>query len=144
MIEGLTTSGAMPVLQRLVQFTQARHQVLVNNIANLSTPYFKPHDLSVDSFQATLREAIEQRRRTPNSTGSSLNMDDNREMRFTSGGIEVNPDYANNNILFHDQNNRDLERLMQNLAENTIVHRTSMELLRSEVITLQTAIRERV
>ncbi len=144
MIQGLTNSGAMPVLQRLVQFTEARHRVLTDNIANLSTPYFKPRDLSPDEFQSALREAIDRRRGTPNPAAGKLELPDTRQMRFHEKGMTVRPDYANDHVLFHDQNNRDLERLMQNLAENTMVNRTGLELLRSEVASLQTAIRERV
>ena len=58
MITRLTDSGAMPTLERLLQFTSARHQVLADNIANLSTPYYKPRDLSVESFQAALRQVF--------------------------------------------------------------------------------------
>lgn len=144
MIEGLTTSGAIPVLQRLTQFTEARHRVLVDNIANLSTPYFKPRDLSVRDFQGALRQAIERRRSLPNHTSGPLPLSDTRQMRFDDRGIHVAAEPVNDHILFHDQNNRDLERLMQNLAENSIAHRTTLELLRSEVATLQMAIRERV
>jgi flagellar basal body rod protein FlgB len=104
MIQGMLNSGAIPALQRLVQFTGARHKVLTNNIANLSTPYFKPADLDTKAFQ---------------------------------------PSATNDNILFHDQNNRDLERTMQRLAENTLTHNAAIELLRSEFDMMRTAIRER-
>ncbi len=144
MIQGLTNSGAMPVLQRLVQFTETRHRVLTDNIANLSTPYFKPRDLSTGEFQAALREAIERRRNTMNPAAGLLELSDTRQLRFNRNGFETRPEYANDHVLFHDQNNRDLERLMQNLTENTMVHRTGLELLRSEVGSLQTAIRERL
>ena len=62
MIEGMFDSGSLPVLERLVQFTGARQTALANDIANVSTPYYKPRDLNVKEFQAELRRAIEQRR----------------------------------------------------------------------------------
>ena len=40
MIKGMFDSGALPALERLAQFTEARHRVLTNNIANLSNPYY--------------------------------------------------------------------------------------------------------
>ena len=46
--------------------------------------------------------------------------------------------------MFHDRNNRDLERIMQNLAENTLTHNAAIEMLRHEFELLRTAIRERV
>ena len=46
--------------------------------------------------------------------------------------------------MFHDQNNRDLERTMQHLAENTLMHSTEIEVMRNEFSIMLTAIRERV
>ena len=62
MIKGIFQSGSMPVTEKLVQFTGARHQVLTNNIANLSTPNFRPRDLDPQAFQAQLGKAVEERR----------------------------------------------------------------------------------
>ena len=54
MIEGLFHSGSVQSRERLVQFTGQRHTVLANNIANISTPRFRPGDLDVKAFQAEL------------------------------------------------------------------------------------------
>jgi flagellar basal body rod protein FlgB len=51
---------------------------------------------------------------------------------------------TNEGILFHDENNRDLERTMQHLAENTLAHNTAIELIRNQFQMLQVAIRERI
>ncbi len=144
MIDGLFNSGSMPVLERLVQFTEARHRVLVHDIANLSTPYFKPRDLSPESFQASLRDAIDRRRDGDNPQGSPLEMLDTEDMTFSRDGIKATARHTNEGILFHDENNRDLERIMQHLAENTMAHRMGIQLIRSEVSMLESAIRERV
>ena len=144
MIAGLTNSGALPTLERLVQFTGARHRVLTNNIANLSTPYFKPSDLSVEDFQASLRSAIDRRRVTPDASFSPLEMRDTRELSFHPDRLEAHPQPANQNIMFHDRNNRDLERTMQSLAENTLTHNAGIQLLRNQFEMLKTAIRERL
>ena len=58
----------IPVLEQLVQFTQARHEVLAGNIANLGTPGYVARDLSVADFQARLQDAIEARH--ADATGS--------------------------------------------------------------------------
>ena len=42
-----------PVLEQVVNFTEARHGVLAGNIANLDTPGYKTRDLSPELFQAT-------------------------------------------------------------------------------------------
>ncbi len=144
MIQGLLDSGAMPALERLVQFTGARHKVLVDDVANLSTPFFKPRDLDPASFQATLRDAVESRRRRPNPTRGELDVRDTDQLSFKDGRVEVRATRMDENILFHDQNNRDLERIMQNLVENTMTHNAGVDMLRNQFEMLRTAIRERV
>lgn len=144
MIQGMFDYGALPALERLVQFTGARHRVLTHNIANVSTPYFKPGDLDPAAFQATLADAIDQRRRSANPVQGQLELSDTNELAFTARGVEANPQDAHDNILFHDQNNRDIERLMQRLAENTLAHNGAIEMIRNQVAMLQTAIRERL
>ena len=137
-------SSALPVLEKLAHFTQQRHKVLVNNIANLSTPYFKPQDLDPRSFQAQLRDALDQRRASADRTGSPLRWRDSDQVKFRAGQMEMTPQASNDGILYHDQNNRDLDRTMQRLAENTMAHNAAIELIRREFRTLETAIRERL
>jgi len=128
MIDGLFTNGSMPVLERLVAFTSARHQALTHNIANLNTPYFEPTDLDPRKFQQELRRALKHRRHGEGvSMRRPIELDERRE-----------------NILFHDRNNRDLERIMQDLAENTLAHRAGIDLLKNQFDMLKMAIRERI
>jgi flagellar basal-body rod protein FlgB len=144
MIKGMFDNGALPVLERLVQFTGARHKVLAHNVANISTPYFKPRDLDPASFQQSLADAIDARRRTMAPTAGPLEVQDTRDVSFREGGLNIKPQATNDNILFHDQNNRDVERLMQRLAENTMTHNTAIEMVRSEFNIMRVAISERV
>ena len=145
MITGMFNSGALPSLERMVQFTSQRHQLLTHNIANLSTPYYKPVDLDPKAFQAELGRAIDERRSRRNPDAKPLAMRDTRQLRFGQNGIkQVRPDATGDNILFHDQNNRDLDRTMQRLAENTLAHNTAIELIRNQLQMLRTAIREQV
>lgn len=144
MIAGLFNSGAMPVLERMAQFTRARHGVLTDNIANLSTPHYRARDLSVEKFQRQLRKAIDARRATATPTGGPLKLQDTLAFRFGPDRLDARPETLDENILFHDRNNRDLERTMQDLAENTLAFSATMQLLRNEMDLLQTAIRERI
>ena len=143
MIQGLFDSGAMPVLERMAQFTQQRHRALAHNIANLSTPYFKPVDLDTGAFQQALGDAIDQRRARVGGDGA-LPLTDTRELTFGADRLQTRPQRTNEGVLFHDENNRDLERIMQHLAENSLVHNTAIELIRNQFDMLRTAIRERV
>lgn len=145
MIQGMFDYGAMPTLERLIQFTSARHSVLADNVANISTPYYKSRDLDPESFQASLRKAIDRRRDThPNPVAGSMDWQDTRQIRFGKDGMTTRSEAIGENILFHDENNRDLERTMQRVAENTLTHNTAIELLRSEMNLLRSAIRERL
>jgi flagellar basal-body rod protein FlgB len=144
MINGMFDGGSMPVLERVTQFTHERHRALSDNIANLSTPYYKPRDLNTGDFQAAMRDAIDRRRVSANPSGGPLQLQDTRELRFGKDSLDAMPGPVHEGILFHDQNNRDLERTMQHLAENTLAHGTAIEVLRSEFAIMLTAIRERV
>jgi flagellar basal body rod protein FlgB len=56
--------------------------------------------------------------------------------------MRTHPQPANEGILYHDGNNRDLERLNQHIAENVLAHNTGIQLIRSEMAVLRSAIRE--
>lgn len=144
MIKGMFSYGSMPVLERMVEFTGARQELIAHNIANLSTPYFKPTDLDPAKFQSQLRDALDKRSHKPNAMRQELEMGRTRQARMYRGRMQFTPEQTNENILFHDQNNRDVERTMQDLVENALAHRTSVELLKSQFDLLRTAIRERV
>ena len=58
-------STTIPVLQEVVSFSQARHAVLAGNIANIDTPGYQARDLSVEDFQARLKQAIDDRDQHP-------------------------------------------------------------------------------
>ncbi len=145
LIGSLFTGGAMPTLERLLQFTQARHKTLAHSIANIDTPYFKPVDLNPERFQNVLSDAIERRRReSVNPMRGRLQLRDTNQIRWDADNIRVRPEAGNEGMLYHDQNNRDLERMMQHLAENTLAHNTGVELIRNQFRMLETAIRERI
>ena len=142
MIRGLLNSGAMPALERMVQFTGARHRLLLHNIANISTPNFRPTDVSAKSFQKTLGEAIDRRRSQAGGLHGPLPLSDTRQMEFRPGRVDLTPRPTQDNVLFHDRNDRNLEVLMKNLAENTMAHNTALELMNNQFDMLRGAIRE--
>lgn len=144
MIDGLTNAGAIPVLERVMQFAGARHRLLTHNIANLSTPQFRPLDVSVPEFQAELSEAIDQRRARPTAGGDDLKLANTDDVEFRENEIVLHPKPAGENILFHDQNDRDLDRTMQGLVENFLTFRMAAQFMRKQFDTVQTAIRERL
>ncbi|MCZ6836358.1 MAG: hypothetical protein O7G85_11340 [Planctomycetota bacterium] len=144
MIDGVTNSDAIPALEKLMQFAGRRHTLIVNNIANLSTPGFRPTDLDVESFQAMLGEGIDERRKANGAGGGDLNLKSTRELDFSNNRLEVTPQALGENILFHDGNDRNLERIMQDLIENASTFRMAADFFRSRMDLINTAIRERI
>lgn len=63
MYQAIFQNTTIPILEQVVDFTQARHHVLAGNIANLDTPGYRTRDLSVNDFRSQLRKAIEARHR---------------------------------------------------------------------------------
>ncbi|MCC6908928.1 MAG: hypothetical protein IT430_13375 [Phycisphaerales bacterium] len=146
MIEGLFRESGIDVLERTVQFAGQRHRLIVNNIANLSTPNYRPTDVDAGAFRESMAKALGRRRATHPGLRSEtpIRPKDTADIEFTNHGMHFKPRPTGRGILFHDRNDRDLEGLMAELAENTLTHRTATELLRARFATLQTAIRERV
>ena len=146
MISKLFTNGSMQAVERLIDFTSARHKVLANNIANFETPFYRSRDLDPAVFQANLRDAIDDRRSQPGgSVYGRLEVRDTDQARYRDDGTaSFMPDFENNGIMFHDRTDADVERTMQHLAENTMAHNAGLEMLRNQFELLKTAIRGRV
>lgn len=144
MIDGVTNADALPVLERFVQFSGARHRLIVHNIANLSTPDFRPLDVSTEDFQAQLGAAVDARREQHGERGGDLPLESSRAVEVDGDRLVVHPRPAGDNILFHDGNDRDPERIMQDLVENFMAFRTASEFMRSRMELMNTAIRERL
>ncbi len=144
MIDGVTNSDAIPVLERLLQFAGQRHRLITNNIANLSTPEFRPTDLSVDRFQETLGAAIDERRARRGNSGGDFEAGTTKASTLGALNDAFQPRPEGENVLFHDRNDRNLESIMQDLVENYSVFRTAAELTQSRFDLINTAIRERI
>lgn len=130
-IERLMNQGNAPLLEQMVKFSQARHRLLAENIVNISTPRYRQKDLSLERFQHLLRERVVQRNGAP---VGSVRFDD----------LSAETEYPRRNILFHDQNNRSVEQLMSDQAQNALMHNLMTELLRKQFESVQNALKERV
>lgn len=140
-------SGATPALELSLRFAGQRQRLIAHNVANLSTPNFRQMDVDPRGFQKMLARAIEDRRHTTGGMHGELPWRETQELRRGStggGNLEIMPRTSSGGILAHDRNNRDLERLMQDHAENAAVYRISAELLRSRYQQIRDALAERV
>jgi flagellar basal-body rod protein FlgB len=149
MLSDLTNSGSMPALEQMLRFAGARQRLLAHNIANIDTPEFLPLDVSPSRFGRELREALDrhaqERESTPPGEDPPVFAPNFSQVQVgPAGQWQLNPDTPSGNILYHDRNNRDLERMMQSLAENQLAYRTAADLLKRENDMLRAAISGRV
>jgi flagellar basal-body rod protein FlgB len=128
-IDRLLNQGSEPVLERWLQFTDARQNLLAEDVANSSTPGYVQKDFSLDKFQAALAEKVK-------------NQDDAAPGAVQFDDIESEIEHPDNNILFHDNNNRSMEQLMSDQAKNALMHNFAVEILRDQYSMIETALKE--
>ncbi|MFK7961438.1 MAG: flagellar basal body rod protein FlgB [Phycisphaerales bacterium] len=143
MISGVTDAGSLPVLERMMQFAGARQRLLADAVANFNTPGYRAQDVSVEDFQSSLAEAADERRIRHRGRAGTLELEGSDQVRVRPEGLRLEPGEANENILFHDGNDRDLERTMQAVVENVMSFRSAISLMRTQYDQLLSAVRER-
>jgi flagellar basal-body rod protein FlgB len=137
MYQGLFQSSSIPVLQEVVNFSQARHTVLAGNIANLDTPGYRVRDLSVEDFQTRLKEAIEARRRPPARRSPG---DPAPRESLSTASVSDEP----KTILYHDDSNVGIEYQVTEMVKNQMQHNLALTIMSSQMQLLEVAISERL
>ena len=144
-LDDVLSSGALPALEATIRFAGQRNRLIGHNIANVTTPNFQQKDVSPRDFQQWLAEAVDERRAKTGGAHGELKRDNDRQCRVQrDGGFEIEPLKSNGGVLAHDRNNRDLELLMQDLAENLAAYQVATDLMRSQMGTIGVAISQRV
>jgi flagellar basal-body rod protein FlgB len=140
--ENLINRGSMPVLVCAASFTEQRHRMIAENVANIGVPGYKTRQLDVEAFQQALGRAIDRRGFDPRNP---LVVTGNREARTNERGeLVVTPsERPVENLLFHDGTNLSIERQMSSLAENAMMHELTNTLLKTKFDGLHKAIRGR-
>lgn len=135
--QNMFDGSAIPVLEQLAKFAQARHGVLAGNIANFDTPGYRVRDLSPERFQARLKDAIATRDRGAEvaSLGSS-------DLSVSDPVGDVDPRLED--VLFHDDSNGGLEEQVAEISKNQMQHNLAMSVLGAQYRLLQVAISERI
>jgi flagellar basal-body rod protein FlgB len=141
MLSDLFESGAMPTLEMSVRFAGQRQRLIAHNIANIDTPGFTPQDVSVSDFRKALSDAVDDRRQR---NSGPMQFKGTRELRVgPNGSLRLEPRTSTPGVLFHDRANRDVERLMQDQAENILAFRVATDLLKGRFDLMKMAIRGR-
>lgn len=136
MLGSLLNASAIPVLEEVMNFTQARHQVLAGNVANIDTPGYRTRDLDARMFEHQLKEALKARDRGESS-----------ETSLGTGGQPGRLAHVRDNlkaILYHDQTNVGIEQQAAEISKNQIQHNLATTILVSQFQLLGAAISERV
>ncbi len=134
--------GALPLLEKGIYFSAARHRVLVNNVANIDTPFYKVQDLPQGEFQEQLRRSIESRDKRPVRLFDFEDSASIREMGNGDLDVSVGPSDLPG-VLRHSENNVNPEREATKLVRNAGLHNTLTQLLAQEFNLLDAAVRER-
>jgi flagellar basal-body rod protein FlgB len=130
-IERLLNQGNAPLIEQAIRFSAARQKLIAENVANVSTPGYRQKDLSVARFQQMLQERVAERAEAPPGTTGF-------------GDIVGEVENPTRNILFHDGGNRSIEQLMSDGQKNALYHNMMIELLRKQIGTYESALKERI
>lgn len=140
-LDRVLASPTRSAIELAARYAERRHQVLVENVANIDTPDYQAKRLDPERFQAAMRDALE----TSKRTGASDLVLADRQVRTERGGrLRVTPDVEPaENVLFHDGTNARFESLMTDVQENAMSYDLTTSMLKSRFDTLLTAIRGR-
>ena len=107
------------LLDKLMDITTLRHQVLANNLANVNTPGFQRQDVNfLDSLRGALRSG---RPADISSVEAEIVKDETEPMR-------------------PDGNNVSTQREMSELAQNELLYRVSVKAMSAELSRMKKAI----
>ena len=145
-LQGLTDGGAIPALEAMARFSAARQRLIADNVANLDTPGYRPLDADPKAFQEQIGRAIDARRSNSEAVGSGpLTLQNRGPMRqLRDGEVVLDPAALNENLMFHDKNDRNLERIMQDVSENLLAFKAATQLMRNRFRMIEMAISERI
>jgi flagellar basal-body rod protein FlgB len=129
----LLQSTTVPLLEQVVNFTQARHGVLAGNMANLDTPGYRVRDLSPEKFEQSLKQALDRSRYAmpamPGETGYDRFAEVKQSMQ---------------SILYHDRSDVSLEQQVMEIAKNQMRHNLALTIMTNQFQLLKAAISEQV
>lgn len=131
----LLGNSASDAAENVISFSGRRHKLMADNVANIDTPGYRMKDLSVSDFESALARAIERGKQSspsgrigdPNGGRGSIPSEDAERLK---------------GIVFHDDNNRSVERLIVQMTTNGDRYRGAINLLRTQRQLLRAVISE--
>ena len=126
--------GSLGALHATFRFSAQRHEVLADSVANLDTPNFRPKDLDVASFEASLSQAIEAKRDVDAARLDPKLLSAASPSRIAIGG----------ELMSHDGSDRSHEVLAQRMTSNLLRFRALAGMIRGRWDMLGTVTRGRL
>ena len=148
MLSSMFQSSTIPVLEQVVNFTEARHGVLAGNIANLDTPGYKTRDVSPALFQQRHKEAIDTRHQpdSPTSRGDAIGVSpydtQQREEKQITAFNKVKDSMKS--VLRHVGDDVSMEQQINEMVKNQQQHNLAINIISAQFRLLRAAITERV
>jgi flagellar basal-body rod protein FlgB len=142
-IDSLFQRETLPLMDASLGFSYQKQLAIMNNIANVETPYYKRKVMPEQEFTQTLSEAIEARR---DSHPSYFEIGDTPSIDFAGGhypfaradaGQEWGPER-------HDENSVVIEKEMSELAKNGMMVETLQKAYKKKLDSYRDALRDRV
>jgi len=128
-LKSLITDNIAELLFKIVEFTQKRQKLLIQNINNAQNNEFIPHDLAVDEFSESLSNAIAE-----HAQNQRLLLHDTDNIKFgADGNFEAKPiidEHAKE--LSKNNPNEYLELQISKLLENSLNQRIATELMKQK------------
>jgi flagellar basal-body rod protein FlgB len=135
MLDNLLQTNTVPLLEQVVNFSQARHNLLAGNIANLDTPGYQAVDLDTDKFAEQLRSML--------ATQKMGNSESAEESGFSELRKPGQHGLEWGNLMRHDHGDVSLEQQIAQLSKNQMQHNLALTIMTSQFRLLQAAITER-
>jgi len=124
-----TTDNITEILLKIIEFTQTRQKILIQNINGMHSPCFMPKDLPVDEFSKLMHLAVNE-----HVHSRRLLFRDGRNVKFGMGGsFKVAPVIDEQaNKLFEENRDEYLRCQIIKLLENSLNQRIASELLKQK------------
>lgn len=149
MLSSMLQSSSIPVLEQVVNFTEARHGVLAGNVANLDTPGYKTRDLSPQLFQEKLKQAVETSHQplSPTYNSELLGLTSAQTARqHEAQQLEAfrQVEDSMKSVLRHDGDDVSMEQQINEIVKNQQQHNLAINIMSAQFRLLRAAITERV
>lgn len=132
-IGDLFSTGSITALDKGLDASALRQQVIANNVANINTPGFKKQDVS---FEDELAAAIEDEQDSKSLQAGHRHLAGESSLKDV--GIKVTT--AKGTSMRYDGNNVDIDEEMSKLAENNIRYQAMSKLMSERFGGLKTVI----